>query len=28
MKNRKVVIFGGGQVGERKANLFSRYAPT
>ncbi|MBE0524206.1 MAG: bifunctional precorrin-2 dehydrogenase/sirohydrochlorin ferrochelatase [Methanosarcinales archaeon] len=28
MKNRKVVIFGGGQVGERKASLFSRYAPT
>jgi precorrin-2 dehydrogenase/sirohydrochlorin ferrochelatase len=28
MKNRKVVIFGGGQVGERKAVLFSKYAPT
>lgn len=26
MKNRKVVIFGGGAVGERKAALFSRYA--
>lgn len=28
MTDRKVVIFGGGQVGERKAVLFSRYAPT
>lgn len=28
MTDRKVVIFGGGQVGERKAILFSRYAPT
>jgi precorrin-2 dehydrogenase/sirohydrochlorin ferrochelatase len=28
MKDRKVLIFGGGQVGERKAALFSRYAPT
>ena len=28
MNDRKVVIFGGGQVGERKAALFSRYAPT
>jgi precorrin-2 dehydrogenase/sirohydrochlorin ferrochelatase len=28
MNERKVVIFGGGQVGERKAVLFSRYAPT
>ena len=28
MKNRKVVIFGGGQVGERKASLFLKYAPT
>jgi len=28
MNGRKVVIFGGGQVGERKAALFSRYAPT
>jgi len=28
MSDRKVVIFGGGQVGERKAALFSRYAPT
>ena len=28
MNERKVVIFGGGQVGERKAALFSRYAPT
>ncbi len=28
MNDRKVVIFGGGQVGERKAVLFSRYAPT
>ncbi len=28
MTDRKVVIFGGGQVGERKSVLFSRYAPT
>ena len=28
MNDRNVVIFGGGQVGERKAALFSRYAPT
>lgn len=28
MNTRKVVIFGGGQVGERKAALFSRYART
>jgi precorrin-2 dehydrogenase/sirohydrochlorin ferrochelatase len=28
MNKRKVVIFGGGQVAERKAALFSRYART
>ncbi|MCL7475362.1 MAG: bifunctional precorrin-2 dehydrogenase/sirohydrochlorin ferrochelatase [Methanosarcinales archaeon] len=28
MNDRKVVIFGGGKVGERKAALFVRYAPT
>ncbi|MCL7412250.1 MAG: bifunctional precorrin-2 dehydrogenase/sirohydrochlorin ferrochelatase [ANME-2 cluster archaeon] len=28
MTERKVVIFGGGNVGERKAVLFIRYAPT
>lgn len=28
MTERKVVIFGGGKVGERKAILFARYAPT
>lgn len=28
MTERKVVIFGGGKVGERKATLFARYAPT
>ncbi|MDF1557037.1 MAG: bifunctional precorrin-2 dehydrogenase/sirohydrochlorin ferrochelatase [ANME-2 cluster archaeon] len=28
MSKRKVVIFGGGKVGERKAALFFRYAPT
>ncbi|MFQ6071787.1 MAG: bifunctional precorrin-2 dehydrogenase/sirohydrochlorin ferrochelatase [Methanosarcinales archaeon] len=27
-KEKKVVIFGGGDVGERKAKLFSKYAPT
>lgn len=27
-ERRKVVIFGGGPVGERKARLFSEYAPT
>lgn len=28
LHNRKVVIFGGGSVGERKAELFSQYAST
>jgi len=28
LSNRRVVIFGGGQVGERKAALFFRYGPT
>ena len=28
MEHKKVVIFGGGQVGERKATLFVKYAPT
>lgn len=28
MEYKKVVIFGGGQVGERKASLFVKYAPT
>lgn len=28
MSDHNVVIFGGGQVGERKAALFSRFAPT
>lgn len=27
LKNRPVVIFGGGNVGERKAGLFSQYGP-
>ncbi|HOV82459.1 MAG TPA: bifunctional precorrin-2 dehydrogenase/sirohydrochlorin ferrochelatase [Methanothrix sp.] len=27
LRDRKVVIFGGGAVGERKARLFSAYAP-
>jgi precorrin-2 dehydrogenase/sirohydrochlorin ferrochelatase len=28
LNNKRVVIFGGGQVGERKAALFFRYGPT